>query len=192
MPEDTTSVSALRATAHPVRLRILSLLTASALSAAEIARELDLTHANASYHLRVLADAGAVVEAGEEKIRGGVAKRYRHPWDQYRTADREPARPEDGDVYVRAIAEELVRRFARRAQGSRSIITDAELWVAPQVWQRVVALVAEASELVHTEAKPPRTDGTIHVNLTAAAFPLADPSPIQPESRRVAGEVTGR
>src|SRR3954447_24386380 len=82
MSDDSRSVSALRATAHPVRLRILSLLTASALSAAEIARELDLTHANASYHLRVLADAGAVVEAGEGKIRGGVAKRYRHPWEQ--------------------------------------------------------------------------------------------------------------
>jgi DNA-binding transcriptional ArsR family regulator len=193
MSQHSSSVSALRATAHPVRLRILSLLTASALSAAEIARELDLTHANASYHLRVLADAGAVVEAGEEKIRGGVAKRYRHPWEQYRTGGREPARPGDGDVYVRAIAEELVRRFAQRAQGSaRAITTDAEMWVTPAVWQQVVALVAEASELVHTEAKPPRTHGTIHVNLTAAAFQLADPSPVHPESRRVAGEVTGR
>ncbi len=57
-------VRGLRAGAHPVRLRILSLLTGSAMSAAEIARELDLTHANASYHLQVLARAGEVVEAG--------------------------------------------------------------------------------------------------------------------------------
>ena len=48
-------VASLRAVAHPVRLRILSLLTGTELSAAEVARELDLTHANASYHLRVLA-----------------------------------------------------------------------------------------------------------------------------------------
>ena len=41
-------VSGLRALAHPVRLRILSLLTGTELSAAEIARELGLTHANAS------------------------------------------------------------------------------------------------------------------------------------------------
>ena len=43
-------IASLRAAAHPLRLRILSLLTGSALSAAEIARELDITHANASYH----------------------------------------------------------------------------------------------------------------------------------------------
>ena len=65
--------------AHPVRLRILSLLTAQPMSAAEVARELDLTHANASYHLRVLHDAGELVVESEEKIRGGTAKRYRYP-----------------------------------------------------------------------------------------------------------------
>ncbi|MDQ3616910.1 MAG: helix-turn-helix domain-containing protein [Actinomycetota bacterium] len=52
------------------------------MSAAEVARELDLTHANASYHLRVLAAADLVVQAGGERIRGGVAKRYRHLWDR--------------------------------------------------------------------------------------------------------------
>ena len=61
-----------------MRLRILSLLTAEAMSAAEVARTLDLTHANASYHLRVLLDAGELVVESEEKIRGGVAKRYRY------------------------------------------------------------------------------------------------------------------
>ncbi len=61
---------------------MLSLLTASAMSAAEVGRELDVTHANASYHLRLLADAGLIVVEGEEQIRGGLAKRYRHPIDR--------------------------------------------------------------------------------------------------------------
>jgi DNA-binding transcriptional ArsR family regulator len=191
MSDASSSVSALRATAHPVRLRILSLLTASALSAAEIARELDLTHANASYHLRVLADAGAVVEAGEEKIRGGVAKRYRHPWDEYRSTARTSARPEDGQVYARAMAEELVRRFGQRAQDTPAMTTDAELWVTPQVWEEVRSLVKQASTLLHAEAQPPRTEGTLHVNLTAAAFQL-DQSAMRPDSRRVEPEVTAR
>ena len=191
MSDASSSVSALRATAHPVRLRILSLLTASALSAAEIARELDLTHANASYHLRVLADAGAVVEAGEEKIRGGVAKRYRHPWDDYRSTGRTSARPEDGQIYVRAMAEELVRRFGQRSQDTPAMTTDAELWVTPQVWEEVRSLVKQASTLLHAEAQPPRTDGTLHVNLTAAAFQL-DQSAMRPDSRRVEPEVTAR
>ena len=69
---DPKAVSALRSVAHPVRIRILSLLTAEAMSAAEVARELGLTHANASYHLRVLHEAGEVVIESEEKIRGGA------------------------------------------------------------------------------------------------------------------------
>ena len=44
----------------------------------QISRELGLTHANASYHLRNLLAGGLILVAGEEKIRGGVAKRYRY------------------------------------------------------------------------------------------------------------------
>ena len=89
MTDETTH--ALRAVAHPVRLQILSLLTGTELSAAEVARELGITHANASYHLRTLLDAGELVIASEEKIRGGVAKRYRHPWEKG-AARQEPGR----------------------------------------------------------------------------------------------------
>ena len=52
--------------------------------------------------------------------------------------------------------------------------SDAELWVTPEVWERVEALVREASELVHAEAKPPRSPGTVHVNLTAATFRMRE------------------
>ena len=64
--------------AHPLRLRILSLLTGVELSAAEVARELGITQANASYHLRLLADVGQLQVSGTEKVRGGVAKKYRY------------------------------------------------------------------------------------------------------------------
>jgi DNA-binding transcriptional ArsR family regulator len=173
--DEQREVSAMRATAHPVRLQILSLLTGAELSAAEIARELDLTHANASYHLRTLADAGLVVEAGEEKIRGGVAKRYRHPWEQADMRGKRPS-PEDVAQQVHAMASELVRRFGSREPMTPSWLTDAEMWVAPDVWEQVLSLVEQASRLVHAEAKPPRTPGTVHVNLTAAAFEMAEPA----------------
>jgi len=167
--------TSLRAVAHPLRLRILSLLTGTELSAAEVARELDVTHANASYHLRRLAEAGQVVVAGEEKIRGGVAKRYRHPWEDARLM-----RPggthsdEDREAYLRAMAEELVRRGRHRRPGTSSKLTDAELWVSPEVWERVSGLVEEASRLLHAEARPPHSEGTLHVNLTAATFQMTD------------------
>ncbi len=174
MAED---VSSLRAVAHPLRLRMLSLLTGTAMSAAEIARELDLTHANASYHLRVLAEAGEVVEAGEERIRGGVAKRYRHPWDRARPSASPDAGPGAGgeearETYVRVLAGELVRRFGLRSRRARAHLTDAEVWVPPEVWEQAVALVDAAARLVHAEARPPRSAGTVHVNLSAALFPM--------------------
>ncbi|CAN5521722.1 hypothetical protein BH10ACT10_BH10ACT10_09320 [soil metagenome] len=176
MSDDTDAVSSLRAVAHPLRLRILSLLTGAELSAAEVARELDLTHANASYHLRVLAEAGEVVVAGEEKIRGGVAKRYRHPWQDERVQRSPHARTtEDRELHLRAMGEELVRRGRSRRSGTKASMTDAELWVTPEVWGQVCALVEQASHLVHAEARPPRTAGTLHVNLTAATFEMTDP-----------------
>lgn len=169
--DDPTAIAKLRAGAHPLRLRILSLLTGAEMSAAEVARELSITHANASYHLRVLAEAGQVVEAGEERIRGGIAKRYRHPWrDSHLTA----SSPEERLALVHAAADELIRRIGMRQPQTRLALTDAELWVTPEVWQRVCALVTEASELLHAEAKPPRTAGTQHVNMTAVLFQMQD------------------
>ena len=170
MDEDN-AIAKLRAGAHPLRLRILSLLTGAEMSAAEVARELDVTHANASYHLRVLAEAGQIVEAGEVRIRGGVAKRYRHPWrDKHLTAHS----PEERQAIVRAAAEELVRRTTLHRPRIPIALTDAELWVTPEVWKRVLDLVKEASVLLHAEAKPPRTRGTVHVNMTTALFQMKD------------------
>lgn len=167
--EEHPATSTLRATAHPVRLRMLSLLTGHAMSAAEIARELGISHANASYHLRFLADAGVVVEAGEEKIRGGVAKRYRHPWDAG-LLDR--ATPEDSALYVRVLAEELVRRYAERRRGSRSLLVDADLWVPEEVWAEARELLERASRLVHESARPPRSPGTVRTGVTVGAFEM--------------------
>jgi DNA-binding transcriptional ArsR family regulator len=167
---DEYDTSALRAIAHPLRLRMLSLLTGVELSAAEVARELDISHANASYHLRQLLHAGQLVVTGEEKIRGGVARRYRHDWHQQRIDDG-PVSPDDRVLLVRACAAELVRRFDARAVG-KGAFTDAELWVEQEVYDSARELVLRAAELLHAAARPPRTEGTIRMNLTAALFPM--------------------
>lgn len=172
----------LRATAHPVRLQMLSLLTGAELSTAEVARELDLTHANASYHLRVLLDAGQLEVAGEEKIRGGVARRYRHrpaPADD-RPARRSPtaaqrasaeSRRSEQAHFVRVLADQMVSRQARAAIAP-ALFTDAELWVSDEVEERVDALLRQASALLHDEAQPPRTEGTRRRNLTIGWFEM--------------------
>ncbi|MFY1688710.1 ArsR/SmtB family transcription factor [Plantactinospora sp. WMMB782] len=175
----------LRALAHPVRLRILSLLTASAFTAAEIARELDLTHANASYHLRHLLAAGVIEVAGEERIRGGVAKRYRYDasrdfdWKQRQDAATAP-KTTDGEVtpdhrlVYAALATELRRRAERVRRGPGNFLTDAEFWVDDETWDEIRNTVAEASARLHAAAKPPRTPGTSRVSATVALFRMED------------------
>jgi DNA-binding transcriptional ArsR family regulator len=169
---DPVASSRLRAVAHPLRLQILSLLTGAQLSASEVARELGTTQANASYHLRVLASAGHVEAAGEEKIRGGVAKRYRHPWRDDTVSDGEAPHPvAESRMFLESICSELVRRQAF-AGGGPGYSADAEMWVEPDIWAEVLDLTAQAGTLIHERARPPRTEGTIHVNLTTVAFTM--------------------
>jgi len=171
----------LRATAHPVRLRLLSLLTGTALSAAEAGRELGLSQAAASYHLRVLERAGLVVVVEVVRIRGGDAKRYRHlssaqPFPLVVPPDSptDPGAADERAQYVEALVDELRRRSPRRASGPQ-VSTDAELWVDPETWRRVVHHVGQASALLHAAAQPPRTPGTAPVSMTAALFPMRRP-----------------
>jgi DNA-binding transcriptional ArsR family regulator len=162
-----TSLHGLRAIAHPLRLRILSLLTGSAMSAAELARELGDSQPNISYHLRRLHEAGLVHIAEEVTIRGGTAKRYRH--DPFHTSV--DARDLDDHVMVAAAqAAELARRTEQRMLGTPGSMTDAEFWVSPQAWQEFLDRVNEASNRLHAAAKAPRAPGTVHVSATFAAF----------------------
>ncbi|MCS5715993.1 helix-turn-helix domain-containing protein [Herbiconiux sp. CPCC 205716] len=174
-----SSLDVLRATAHPVRLRLLSLLTGAAMSAAEAGRELRVSQAAASYHLRVLERAGLIRVVEVVRLRGGEAKRYRHESsaEPFRLAESIASgggASEERSEYVEAVIDELRRRSALRVEGAH-LTTDAELWVDPAVWRRVVAAVGAASALLHDEARPARTPGTAPVSMTAALFPLRRP-----------------
>jgi DNA-binding transcriptional ArsR family regulator len=173
-------VSSLRALAHPIRLQILSLLTGASMSAADIARELDITQANASYHLRQLAAVGLVEEAGERRIRGGVAKLYRHPWEK--PSVKLPVDDEGMQLYVQALANEMVRRFMLHDVGEgMSHYTDAEMWVEPDVWRDVLDTTTEASHRLHAEAQPPGTEGTVQVSMSAVLFRMKPTKPAREE-----------
>jgi DNA-binding transcriptional ArsR family regulator len=174
--------AALRALAHPVRLRILSLLTAAPMTAAEVARELGITHANASYHLRNLLAGGLILVAGEEKIRGGVAKRYRYDAGQdreQRQRRRSTAQERRGEFT--AVARELLRRTREsRFPPGVALLADAELWVEPEIWAAVRTRIAGALVDLHRAARPPRTPGTIRTSTSAALFTMEHPVPLGP------------
>lgn len=177
MSLEDESLTELRASAHPVRLRMLSLLTGAAMSAAELARELEITQANASYHLRMLAKAGQVEIAETETVRGGRAKKYRYRYPRARISPT-GHRPrgvsaEEWQQYIHVLYRELVRRSAQRI-GGQSLSADAEVWLPPETWLRAKELVEQASRLVHQEAMRPHAPGSVHVNFQAELFRMRD------------------
>lgn len=164
------SLDGLRVLAHPLRLRILSLLTGTAFSAAEAARELGETQANISYHFRRLHDAGLLDVAEEVQIRGGRAKRYRHHPDSGSRLFRNT--PDETRVFVTAVADELRRRAQFRAPDRPASVTDAELWVSPETWTAVREQATELSHVLHDAAQPPHSPGTVRVSASIALFEL--------------------
>lgn len=165
----------LRALAHPLRLRILSLLTGVEMTAAEIARELELTHANASYHLRQLHATGIIEVAGQERIHGGIAKRYRYNFEGEKQRAGQPLQADDvrgRRLFYEAMVTELNRRSQMLRRSADNHFTDAELWVDPKVWKAIRDKIKEASDDLHLAAQPPRTPETIRVNATIALFQM--------------------
>ncbi|SRR5712691_1122036 len=161
----------LRAMAHPVRLRILSLTTGAAMSASEIAHELGIAHAAASYHARQLADAGllqVVVPVGGRTGPGRPPVRYRYTAALSDRLDRS----EGADALWEATSRELQRRL--RARTRHRVGADAELWMTPQDFEAVCGLAQQISDLIHERAQRPHANGTVHGSISVFTFELAD------------------
>jgi predicted ArsR family transcriptional regulator len=161
----------LRAMAHPIRLRILSLTTGAALSAAEIAGELGIAHAAASYHARQLAEAGLLQVVDDERERTGPGRppvRYRY---EPRVADGLD-RSDGEEALWAATANDMQRRLAERTR--HRVGADGEVWMTREDFEEACALAQRLSDLVHERAQPPRADGTVHASLSVYAFELGD------------------
>jgi len=168
--------SALRVLAHPLRLRMLSLLTGAPFSAMELSRELSISHALASYHLRQLHAAG-VIELAEVRPRnGGRERRYGYRPDPPQRAARPRPDQESDALLAEAVCVELRRRSGDAAPGPERLGVDAQLWVEPADWQAALDAVRAASVTLHERAKPPRSTGTARVSVSAVLFALADRS----------------
>lgn len=167
MSLEVDSRQQLRALSHPVRLRILSLLTGTAMSSAELARELGMNHAAVSFHVRQLAAAGYLQLAETRSVRGGRERRYRHE-----IAGRAQWQSEDPRLAVTAVSEELLRRLAGTPADAWRLFGDGELWIPPEVWEDAVRKMAAAVRDLHHAALAPRAPGSVHVSATALLFAI--------------------
>ncbi|MFC0860695.1 ArsR/SmtB family transcription factor [Sphaerimonospora cavernae] len=159
----------LRALAHPVRLRMLSLIWGAAMSAAELAHELGVSHALASHHLRCLDDAGLAELVDVRARRGGRERRYR-------AVRGTPLTDQQADfpLIAETLAQTLRERAGRRKAEGDGAIADAELWVDPGLWEDARRRILAALVDLHQGALAPHTPGAVHIGTTVAAFPLME------------------
>jgi DNA-binding transcriptional ArsR family regulator len=144
MPErDVTSRVEMWAMTHPIRFRIFELLRDGPATASQLARQLSGSSGTASYHLRVLARAGAIEE---DESRGTRRERW------WRRPEIALLAPTDSDREGRAITERLFAMFFQRDAAARHQFVTGEV---TDEWHRsafagnwIVALTPEeANEL---------------------------------------------
>jgi predicted ArsR family transcriptional regulator len=161
----------LRALANPLRIRIVSLLTGASMSATEVAEELGIAHASASYHLRQLAEAGFLQQVDERPPSGGKGRPrrlYRYDPSSGARLDRANGR----QLLHEALATDLARRLAQTKLQRMSM--DAEVWLDRAVWEEIVGLIEQAVALAHDKAGPPRSGDRVKVSMTAILLELDD------------------
>lgn len=165
---DSVDLNGLRMVAHPIRLRLLSLLTGRTMSAAEAARELGETQANVSYHIRRLAEGKLLEFVDETPVRGGIAKRYTHNPSSGEALDGSDR--ESFLALMQALAQQMSVRAPMYREGTSFAFTDAHVTIPAEEWPRVHELARELGRVVHELAERPSGDEPVGISLTVAAF----------------------
>lgn len=167
------SLQALRALTHPVRLRMYGVLAGRPASAASLARLLEVEHASASYHLRVLRDAGLLALVEERAVNGGVERRYRLVEPPTDPVEGERATTADWLALVATTATILQQRAALVSSDPKWF-SDVEVWAPSQAVDRARQRMGEAMEELRGAAVQPHAAGARRVSATALLFLLQD------------------
>ncbi|MFT4167169.1 MAG: MFS transporter [Microlunatus sp.] len=174
---------ALRAFAHPLRLELHGLVAREGtLTAADAARQLDISHALASHHLRQLAKYGFIEPADSNDGRA-------HPWRVTATSTEfrpeEPGAYETKDAIERYVAERAIEELAdwqQRREGedpawvehagagnSLLYLTPDEFAELMRSWRELILPLADRRPVGHRDKRP---DDAVPVALTLIAVPI--------------------
>ncbi|MGZ5345285.1 MAG: ArsR/SmtB family transcription factor [Actinomycetota bacterium] len=140
-------LAAMRALAHPTRMRMVHLLRTEPLSASELARRLQIRFGSAQYHLRTLEQAGIARRVAERRKRGGVEVLFEVPrslWVDY-DADAPAGMRE---AVQRAFLAELGRRLDAAAGEPEPEDTDRDVLSTREIELRPDDIPA-ATEALH-------------------------------------------
>ncbi len=147
LPQRLSGVEAMRALAHPTRLRMLELLRQEPLSASELARRLEIRFGSARFHLHQLVRGGLAHPAGERRGRGGLELLFSAPEDLW--VDIDPADPATTSAMHRALVVELGRRLQAAAKDQRPSDSAVDVVSLRQV--RLTATGREEAERIAEE-----------------------------------------
>jgi DNA-binding transcriptional ArsR family regulator len=147
-PVRVGGLAAMRALAHPTRVRMMHLLRIEALSASELARRLQIRYGSAQYHLRTLERAGIARRVEQRRKRGGVEVLFDVPHSVWVDLDADAPRGMREAVY-RAYLAELGRRLEASAAQPQPEDTDRDVFTTREIELRSQDLPA-ATEALHT------------------------------------------
>ncbi|MDR7274984.1 helix-turn-helix domain-containing protein [Catenuloplanes atrovinosus] len=175
---------ALRALAHPLRLKLGALVAREGtITAAEAARQLGISQALASHHLRQLAKYGFVepAEAGDNRARPWRTTAVNHRWEPGDSADGREA----SDLVETFLAEAALRqltdwqrrrdqadpRLAEQSGVSQNLVylTPDELAAFNRAWERLIAPLVRKRPLGDAAARPA---DAIPVDVTLLVVPV--------------------
>jgi DNA-binding transcriptional ArsR family regulator len=178
-PPRVGGLPAMRALAHPVRVRMQQLLRAERLSASELARRLGIRFGSAQYHLRTLERAGIARRVGERRKRGGTEVLFEVPREL--RVDLDGGTPGEIRSVHQATLAELRRRLEASAAEPGLLDTDRdafsirELELRPRdVPAATEALRAFLDRIGELAVERPTADS---VPLTAAVLMFRIPRP---------------
>jgi DNA-binding transcriptional ArsR family regulator len=191
---------ALRALAHPLRLKLLALLRIEGpLTATRAAQVLGESHAACSFHLRQLAKYGMVEEAGggQGRQRPWRATGMATAWPNY-TADPETAAASGlvTSLIAQGQFEQLMRWLEAKPDEPEewqraAPFGDALIYVTPEelveLSDQVDALIRRYSDrLERPDARP---DGSRLISYLNIAFPYLAPAPAPSSSPHAEGDA---
>jgi len=185
-----TTPAQVRALAHPLRQRILGLLTDQALTNKQLAEALGEAPGKLHFHVRQLAEAGLIDLVDQRPVRGVLEKYYRAVAHTVRLA------PEMGGVAFAATEDDLATATFRAAADDfrratthfagpppRSRITSDRVKLTPAARARIDAHLDAINAEIGAAAESPPSDGSesaevaeLHA-ITFAIHPLADVKP---------------
>jgi DNA-binding transcriptional ArsR family regulator len=164
VPTRVGGIAAMRALAHPTRVRMMHQLREEPLSASALAVRLGIRVGSAQYHLRTLERGGIARRVGERTKRGGTEILFQVPRGLW--VDLDPDAPQGlRQAMNRAYVAEVLRRMDVEASESEPDDTDRDVYSLRTVELRPqdVGPVAEAyqafaARLDALAAAPPRDD----------------------------------